>query len=360
MASLLAALNRLLRFLGLAGPARAAPQPPPAAARHGPEAAEDATVPPPASPARPPRAAPEVLAAAPVPPGPPPQAILAMPQLVAIAGMYPQRGGGDPAFFSQGMIEPFAGGMAAYGAPPAQGQLLPINQPINQALFSLYGTSFGGNGMNNFALPNLKGRIAVGGGQVGQMGQQTLTLTYLIAANGSEVPLPGMIVAFGGNFAPDGWLATDGSLLPISANLALFEVIGATYGGNGATDFALPNLEGAAAVGAGQGPGLPPVTLGEKIGGTVPGLGLNYLICMTGLYPSSSGNGAFPANEPYLGQVVAHAGAQAPAGWALCDGSLVPIASNPPLYSLIGTTYGGDGETDFALPDLRGRMLSGT
>jgi microcystin-dependent protein len=286
--------------------------------------------------------------------------VLAMPQLVAVAGVYPPRGGGEgPASFTQGMIQPFAAGMAAYGAPPAQGQLLPINTPTNQALFSLYGANFGGNAINNFGIPNLKGRTAVGGSQPGQMGQETLTLTYLIASGGPDVPLPGTIIAFGANFPPVGWLAADGSLLPISENVPLFELIGTTYGGNGATDFALPNLNAAAAVGAGNGPGLPPVALGQKVGGTVPGLGLNYLISTTGFYPSTGGNGAFPSNEPFLGQVIAYAGARAPAGWALCDGTLLPISSNPALYSLLGTTYGGDGQQSFALPDLRGRMMTG-
>jgi microcystin-dependent protein len=48
-----------------------------------------------------------------------------------------------------------------------------------------------------------------------------------------------------------------------------------------------------------------------------------------------------------------------PAGWALCDGSLLQISANEPLFQLIGTSWGGDGETDFALPDLRGRMVAG-
>src|SRR5688500_5360306 len=205
-------------------------------------------------------------------------AVLAMPQLVASAGVYPSRGGdGGPAYFNQGMIQPFAGGMAAYGAPRARGQLLSIYDN-NQGLFTLYRTNFDGNGVNTFGLPNLKGRIAIGGPPVGEEGEQTLTLTWLIAASGADVPFAGTIVAFGGDYVPDGWLAADGSLLTIAANRALFEAIGTTYGGDGATDFALPNLKGAAPVGVGRGPGLPPVALGQKVSGTVPGLGLNYLL----------------------------------------------------------------------------------
>jgi microcystin-dependent protein len=60
--------------------------------------------------------------------------------------------------------------------------------------------------------------------------------------------------------------------------------------------------------------------------------------------------------NPFLAQIVMFAGNFAPRGWALCNGQLLPIASNQALFSLLGTTYGGDGRTTFALPDLRGRM----
>jgi microcystin-dependent protein len=60
-----------------------------------------------------------------------------------------------------------------------------------------------------------------------------------------------------------------------------------------------------------------------------------------------------------LGEVIAFAGAAAPDGWAFCDGTLLAIADYQALFALIGTTYGGDGQDNFALPDLRGRMLTG-
>jgi len=61
------------------------------------------------------------------------------------------------------------------------------------------------------------------------------------------------------------------------------------------------------------------------------------------------------AQEPFLGEVQIFAGNFAPRGWAFCDGQLLPIAQNTALFSLLGTTYGGDGRTTFGLPDLRGR-----
>ena len=61
-------------------------------------------------------------------------------------------------------------------------------------------------------------------------------------------------------------------------------------------------------------------------------------------------------SEPYIGEIRLVGFNFAPVGWALCDGQLVPIAENDALFSLIGTTYGGDGVNTFALPDFRGRI----
>ena len=60
--------------------------------------------------------------------------------------------------------------------------------------------------------------------------------------------------------------------------------------------------------------------------------------------------------EPYVGEIRMFAGNFAPAGWMFCEGQLLPISENETLFQLIGTTYGGDGESTFALPDLRGRI----
>jgi microcystin-dependent protein len=64
-------------------------------------------------------------------------------------------------------------------------------------------------------------------------------------------------------------------------------------------------------------------------------------------------------DEGMLGFIMLFAGNFAPLKWALCDGSLLPISLNANLFSLIGTTYGGDGKKTFALPDLRGRAILG-
>jgi len=61
-------------------------------------------------------------------------------------------------------------------------------------------------------------------------------------------------------------------------------------------------------------------------------------------------------SSPFVGQITMFAGNFAPAGWALCDGGLLSVQQNEALFSLLGTTYGGDGRTTFGLPDLRGRL----
>ncbi len=76
----------------------------------------------------------------------------------------------------------------------------------------------------------------------------------------------GEIRMFAGNYAPSGWALCQGQLLPIPQNTALFSILGTTYGGNGTTNFALPDLQGMAPMQPGQGPGLSHRDLGEQGG----------------------------------------------------------------------------------------------
>ncbi|WP_223635825.1 phage tail protein [Corallococcus sp. EGB] len=79
-------------------------------------------------------------------------------------------------------------------------------------------------------------------------------------------PFIGEIRLFGGNFAPRGWALCNGALLSIAQNQALFAILGTTYGGDGRTTFALPDMRGRFPMAPGQGPGLAPHTLGEVSG----------------------------------------------------------------------------------------------
>jgi microcystin-dependent protein len=76
----------------------------------------------------------------------------------------------------------------------------------------------------------------------------------------------GQIMLFGGNFAPKGFSLCAGQILPIQQNTALFSILGTQYGGNGTTNFALPNLQGTFAIGAGDGNGLSSYVVGEQVG----------------------------------------------------------------------------------------------
>ncbi len=80
-----------------------------------------------------------------------------------------------------------------------------------------------------------------------------------------------------------------------------------------------------------------------------PFLVLNYCIALNGIFPSRNGI------DPFLAEIAIYSFNFPPRYWAYCDGQLLPIGQNTGLFSLLGTTYGGNGQTTFALPDLRGR-----
>jgi len=241
-----------------------------------------------------------------------------------------------------------------------------------------------------------------GGSQPFDNRQPSLGLNYLIALQGifpsrdgggvptDGTPLLGQVSLFAGNFAPSGFALAQGQLLPINQNQALFSLLGTTYGGNGINTFALPDLRDRTVIGAGQGPGLSDAILGMPVGAnslaltdsqmpahdhTLPGggttdpagggqafddmqasLALQYMIAVNGIFPSRDGGAA---EGTYLGEIEMFAGNFVPGGFLPADGRLLPINQNTALFSLLGTTYGGDGRTNFALPDLRGRGVIG-
>lgn len=88
---------------------------------------------------------------------------------------------------------------------------------------------------------------------------------------------------------------------------------------------------------------------GQSQNNMQPWLGIYHIIALQGIFPSRS------SADPFLAEIIMFAGNFAPRGWAFCDGQLLPIAQNQAVFSLLGTTFGGDGRTTFALPDLRGR-----
>jgi microcystin-dependent protein/N-acetylneuraminic acid mutarotase len=181
----------------------------------------------------------------------------------------------------------------------------------------------------------------------------------------------GAIRTLAGSGVPTNTVAADGQLLPTSGNGALFSLLGINYGGDGSSTFALPNLQGTLAVGSesfnvGGVSGADQVTLTARnmpadIGGSAqpfsndqPGLQINYLINVGGLDPATHGG-----STDILGEIVPFAGNFAPTGYMFANGQLLPVAEFPALAALLGTTYGGDGQATFALPDLTGRTIIG-
>src|SRR5471032_757110 len=90
-------------------------------------------------------------------------------------------------------------------------------------------------------------------------------------------PFVAEIRVFPFNFAPTGWALCDGQILPISQNTALFSLLGTTYGGDGRSTFALPNLNGLTPLGQGQGPGLSDYVLGQTGGVEIVALSAAHL-----------------------------------------------------------------------------------
>ena len=243
---------------------------------------------------------------------------------------------------------------------------------------------------------------AVGGGQAINNMQPSLAVNYTVVNSGAYPPREGgggtATTPFFGEVrmtaapaTPSGQLSADGQTLNINQNTALFSLLGTNYGGNGSSTFAPPDLRGRTAVGQGAGPGLTARQLGEAFGTesstltvaqlpahthtlsgggstgvtgqaapvatSQPSLALRYLIATTGVFPSR--DDGFDTDGAFLGRVTLFAGTFTPDGWAEADGRLLPINQNQALFALLGPTYGGNGQTNFALPDLRGRTAVG-
>jgi microcystin-dependent protein len=118
-------------------------------------------------------------------------------------------------------------------------------------------------------------------------------------------PFVAEVRIFAGNYPPQGWGFCDGQILPISQNTALFSLIGTTYGGNGVSTFALPDLRGRAPVHPGQGPGLTPRSLGESAGSETHALNVSQMPSHTHSMGASAANGVMdgaaggvPARNP--------------------------------------------------------------
>src|SRR5437868_276803 len=221
--------------------------------------------------------------------------------------------------------------------------------------------------------------------------QPTLAIRYIICVEGllpnddpqgspdqnsgpdRSTPFLGEIKPIAFNFEPKGWRFCEGQLLAINQNQALFSLLGTAYGGNGQTNFALPDLRGRVPMGAGQGPGLPDYPLGTVVGSATLVLTESNLPMHTHTVGNGNtapaGSGAPVDNrQPSIAlhfliaansEIMIVPWPQQPTGWSHCDGRLLSTAGHTLLFNHIANLYGGDGVNDFALPDVRGRIVLG-
>jgi microcystin-dependent protein len=163
----------------------------------------------------------------------------------------------------------------------------------------------------------------------------------------------GEIRMFAGNFAPRGWAFCNGQLLPISQNTALFSILGTMYGGNGTSNFALPNLQASSPMHQGDGPGLTPRTVGETGGEATVALVQTQLPAHThaavgtstpasstapagNLWAESPDRGGTVYSDSKTGLVQMAPGAFAPAGGGLPHNNMPPYLAVSFIIALQG------------------------
>jgi microcystin-dependent protein len=145
----------------------------------------------------------------------------------------------------------------------------------------------------------------------------------------------GQVIAVGFNFPPAGWVLCNGQLLSVSQYQVLFALIGTTYGGNGTTNFAVPNLQGRSPLGQGTGPGLPAAVIGQAAGSESVTLSGQQLPAHTHTLMASPSDGTLskPANASVLANQ-SNAGlpiyAAAPTTVTLAPSAIGPAGGNQP------------------------------
>ncbi|QGQ97951.1 hypothetical protein EHS13_25200 [Paenibacillus psychroresistens] len=186
------------------------------------------------------------------------------------------------------------------------------------SLFSLVGDRFGGNGTTTFAVPDLRGTEPNGG------------VGYYIALAGdipsSSSPSGNAILGearlFPYNFTPENWVPANGQALNISQNAVLFILFGNTFGGDPQSDFNLPLLD--------------PIKTG-----------VNYYIATAGVYPNNG------TGSEFVGEILMLPYSYAQGNLVnFAEGQVLPINPNAAIFSLFGIKFGGNGSSNFGLPNL--------
>jgi microcystin-dependent protein len=229
------------------------------------------------------------------------------------------------------------------------GSLLNINE--YEGLFALIGTTYGGDGVKTFRLPDLRGRVPVGQGQgpnltarvLGQAGgSSTVTLTqgqmpaHSHSFSASTATATTATMASGAGFATPVSTGADGPVVAYAPSALV-------------TDAEKVNLSGSAITAAGG---------SQPHNNLMPYQAINYIIAVKGLFP-----GVPPERvecDPMIGEIRLFSFGFVPSRrWQPCEGGELLIAQYEPLYAVIRNFYGGDGKTYFNVPDLRSRVAVG-
>lgn len=204
-----------------------------------------------------------------------------------------------------------------------------LNIRQNPALFALLGINFGGDGTTTFKLPKIDSPIP---GTMYCISVQGLYPSRPEDGSTDSGQLLGQIELFPYNFTPGGWSRCEGQSLNINQNSALFAILGTKFGGNGTTNFQLPNLKG-----------------------TEPDPNLHYCIALQGSFPTEGSYSYNRGGEELIGSIdLFPPRSQYKNDVGLCDGGILNISSYNVLQGCIGNVYGGDGITTFGKPDLSG------
>ncbi len=250
-----------------------------------------------------------------------------------------------------GEIRSFAFSFAPQHWIGCDGRTIPIAD--YPGLFSLLSNTYGGDGIKTFGVPNLIDRVALGTNDDDTIGRQAYSRAQTGGSDTVTLDIPNMPMHNHSVRAKSGkgtqTLHGNNDYFAIFTNSQDTSKVVEAYAPQGSNDNTVSLNKDT----------IGPAGDSQPHENKMPYLTINYCIATDGIYPPRKGtvNGTYV--ESYSGEIKLWSGYFPPRGWAFCQGQLLPIAGNGALYSLLGTQYGGDGKTTFALPDLRGRAMVG-
>ena len=207
----------------------------------------------------------------------------------------------------------FAFKFAPEGWVKCEGELISVTE-FSQ-LFAVIGKQYGGDGIATFGLPKLPSFWEDYFYCMSAFGLSPTIARATLPAETTILPV----------VPPPGWVQAAGQLLPIAQNQALFQILGTKFGGDGTATFGVPDMYNVA-------PFNEPGDFGY----------LTYFIATLG-----------STDQGFMGEVKIFPSTVSLAGWLPCDGRTMSIQQDTALFTLLGTEFGGDGKTTFALPKLQ-------